>query len=178
MTAPASRKRLTRDGSCVGVDLDNRIKPGAGFVDFGDSIDVPVDEYCGRNIAALHLVMELGNTCFGEITIVARTGCENQQRAAQHNGRQFLHCSPLSMNAHINAAFDPQIKGPAALAAGPESLFFKRGNCESGNRRQMLSYRYWILIFFFYFIILLASKSCSVPVKIPFAQLHFAWAYR
>jgi hypothetical protein len=46
-----------------------------------------------------------------------------------------------------------QRKSPAALAAGLDSLFFKRGNCESGNRRQMLSYCYWILIFFFLFLL-------------------------
>ena len=39
--------------------------------------------------------------------------------------------------------------GFVAIAAGLDSLFFKRGNCESGNRSQMLSYCNWTQIFFF-----------------------------
>jgi len=40
-------------------------------------------------------------------------------------------------------------KSPAALAAGLDSLFFKRGNCEFGNRIQTTSYYYWIWIILF-----------------------------
>jgi hypothetical protein len=67
-------------------------------------------------------------------------------------------------------------KSPAALAAGLDSLFFKRGNCKFGNRRQTI-------------IIIIGSGSscfCSyfssgveilwLTVKRYRAQLHFAWA--
>jgi hypothetical protein len=59
-------------------------------------------------------------------------------------------------------------KNPAALAAGLDSLFCKRGNCESGNRRQIAFLLLLDLdLFVFVVIFLLASKSCFWPVNLP-----------
>jgi len=65
-----------------------------------------------------------------------------------------LHSSPGMRRGNVQKSVNrAQRKSPAALAAGLDSLFFKRGNCESGNRIQMLSYCYWILILFFLFLL-------------------------